>query len=346
MMVTLGILTNGGDGPGTNQAVASLTKSSLEGSVADSVVGIRDGWAGIYNENVMLLDALTVREYANSSGTFLGTSRLNPFNVKGEDKSGQLVVKMRDLGIDVLAVIGGDGSLKAAYELYKTRGIPLVGIPQTIDNDVLGTDYSLGFSSAVDEIQRYVNTARNTSKSMNIIHIIKTMGRNAGHLALHGGIATGVGIILIPEFAFRAEDVVDLLRKRRESGYNYDIVLVAENAKIKDRLNNESRDIELILAEEIENRTKYKVRNDSIGFIQRGAPTNSYDNEMGVKFGNAAAELIKNSQVGYMVALRKGLVSAVPLKRVTGGIRTVNLREDYDVMRLTAKSAGLGSPVY
>ena len=351
---TVGILTNGGDGPGGNAATYSVTKKSLEG-IADRVLGIRYGWMGLTYDNdrgIISLDELIVSEYKCESGTFLGTSRANPFNINGKDRSEELAAKIQNLGIDALVVIGGDGSLRAAHEMHMRWNVPIIGIPQSIDNDVYGTSYSIGTDSAADIIQWYVNAIIPTAKAMNAVHVIKTMGRNTGHLALHGGSRAGADIILIPEFPFESKRVADLLIEKRllmeirNEMSIYNIVLVAENA-IMDGNPAYPLEIEKLLAKKIEEYTKgeVKVRHDIIGFIQRGAPTNDYDIKRATRLGHAAVELIGKGQFGYMTGLTNDKVYPVPLEMVKKGTNRVNIHEQYDTVNLTANN-GLGLRAY
>lgn len=339
----IGILCNGGDAPGLNVVIKWGTKTLLEDKVASGVLGILEGYSGLIEVQTIPLDPVIVRKWDRDSGTNLGISRTNPFSINGQDRSKELIENMDSLSLEALIVLGGEGSLRAAVELRK-KGVPLVGIPKTIDNDVLGTDYTLGFDSAVNENKRVITNYRNSAGSHRAIQVVQLMGRNSGLLTLHSGIASNVVLMLIPEYPFTLDKVVGRLRERRAQGVKYDIVLVSEKARIEGEPEHE--EIGKYLAERIAELTGYKVRYDVVGMIQRGAPVTAFDAEVGRAFGIAAVELIRDRRFGQMVALKDGSVTSIPLDVVTEGIKKVNVPRDYNPNKLTAKKLGIGARLY
>jgi 6-phosphofructokinase len=246
MKMKIAILTGGGDCPGLNGAIKWVTKSALDPklvqkrSVAFEVVGIVEGWRGLVDINpddpkscdryLKHLDEETVRTWDRYGGTNLGTSRTNPFNPKN-DRSERLIENIKKLGIDVVAVLGGEDTLGVAYKLHKV-GVKTVGIPKTIDNDLTGTEYSLGYDTAVNVITEEIDRLRTTAGSHSRIFVVETMGRHAGWLALHGGECSGAYIILIPEHPFDIDEVCELLRERKGREIHYSIIVASEGAKL------------------------------------------------------------------------------------------------------------------
>lgn len=355
-LAKLGILTGGGDAPGLNSAIKWCVKHALDTGVSDDgVTGIKNGWKGLLDIDVTSFDKEKVRTYDRDGGTNLGSSRTDPFNVEGKDLSDKLITNIRRLKIDYVIAMGGEGTLRATYELYK-KGIKVVGIPKTIDKDVGGTDYTLGFASAVEGNKKLINTLRNPAGSHGLIYIVEVMGRNAGHLALHSGVGGGASIILIPEYPFSLEQVSERLKERRRNGARYDIVVVAEGAKTKEgREFYKSQTtvksgyksfggVGAYLSEEIQKLTNYEARCNVPGHTQRGAEPNFYDVLMGRNFGIHAVNLVKEGKFGYMVSLKEGKISHVPLEEITTGLNLVNVKEEYDTVKLNAKAVPLGFP--
>ena len=241
----IAVLTGGGDCPGLNGAIKWVTKSALDRKLAErrsvslEVVGITDGWKGLVEidpddprsceRHIRPLDEEIVRTWDRYGGTYLGTSRTNPFNPQN-DRSQKVIENIKKLGIDVVVAIGGEDTLSVAYKLHKL-GIKTVGIPKTIDNDLMATEYSLGFDTAVNVIMEEIDRLRTTAGSHGRIFVVETMGRHAGWLALHGGECSGAYIILIPEHPFDINRVCDLLRERKGREIQYSIIIVSEGAK-------------------------------------------------------------------------------------------------------------------
>lgn len=341
-MRRLGILTNGGDAPGINSAIKWITKKSLDDGVANEVIGIKDGYQGLIERDVIQLDEQRVRTWDREGGTKLGAERTNPFNIEGKDKTQELISSADRLGLDWLIVIGGDGSLSIAAKLYQIeRKLRIVGIPKTIDLDVEGTDYTLGLLTAVEENHEVINKLRNPAGSHKIIYVVEVMGRNAGHLALYSGMVGAAAIILIPEYQATINQVIDRLRERRNEGARYDIVVVAEGAKIGGIAEITTSTppkmyIGDLVADEIKRLTGYETRSNRPGHIQRGARPNSFDVLMGRMYGIHAVDLIKRAQYGHMVSRRNGAITEVPLEVVLKGPKLVDVHRQYDQPRLNA----------
>ena len=357
-MAKLGVLTSGGDAPGLNPAIKWVVKHSLDDRVADNVIGIKYGWKGILDAvDVVSLNEQTVRTWDRDGGTHLGSSRTNPFDSQGKDKSEQLLRNVDSLGIDFLIAMGGDDTLSVAAKLHQ-KGVKIVGIPKTIDGDVRGTDYSLGLASAVEKNRQVLNDLRNPAGSHGIIYIVEVMGRDTGHLALYSGIAGAAAIILIPEYPFALDHVALRSKERRKNGARYDIVVVSEGAKTKEgtEIGKEPTADDFghkllggigdYLAEQIQKLTGYETRGNRPGHVQRGAPPNFYDVIMGRLFGIGAVELIKDRRFGYMVSLKEGKISATPLEEATKGKKFVDVDRQYDTQKLNAKRSAFEFPLF
>ncbi len=346
---TLGVLTGGGDCPGLNPAIKAITKTAL--SVGMQVVGIRDGWKGLVGDDsqlVMALDVDVVRHIDRLGGTILGTSRTNPFKVEGGVE--KIRKRMTDLHLDALIAIGGEDTLGVAYKLFAEHQIPVVGVPKTIDRDLGGTEYTLGFESALQVITDSVDSLRSTAESHSRIFIVEIMGRHAGHLALRGGISAGASVILIPEVPFDVDHVCHLLTERRNRGLRYSIVFVAEGAQpIKGREILVSGETDAFghvrlggigewLASEINHRASLECRSVNLSHLQRGGKPVAYDRRLGFYFGAAAVDAVRMGKFGFMAALENGKVSLVPLKNAVGVLQTVNVEQSYDETNYWAKT--------
>ncbi|MFQ5692827.1 MAG: 6-phosphofructokinase [Nitrospinota bacterium] len=364
MVKRIGVLTGGGDAPGLNPAIKWVVRGAQVPSLVEErgeryeVWGIRYGWKGLVAEEfrpgpppedwVVPLDMKRVRTWDRDGGTHLASSRTNPYDPEN-DLSGLLLRNIEALGLDALIAMGGDDTQQVAFRLHR-EGVPVVGVPKTIDKDLRGTDYTLGFWSAVEENHRIINNLRNPAGSHEFIYIVETMGRHAGHLALESGRAAGAVMMLIPEYDFDLDHVCRILMKRKEEGARYDIVVVAEGAKPRGRreiTQDLSRDafghtrlggIGDLLAQEITRRTGLETRSCRPGHIQRGPRPNFYDVIMGRHFGLAAVELVARRHFGRMVALREGTVTSTPLEDVVDGLNRVDVKTQYDVEWLRASN--------
>ena len=363
----IAILTGGGDCPGLNGAVKWVTKTALDPLLAEArsvrfdVIGIREGWKGLVEvdpdspESVALhtmkLDEEVVRTWDRYGGTNLGTSRTNPFNPQ-RDVSDLVIRNIGRLGIDAIVAIGGEDTLGVAYKLHR-KGIRSVGIPKTIDGDLEGTDYSLGFDSAVNVIMEEIDRLRTTAGSHKRIFVVETMGRHAGWLALQGGECSGAYIILIPEYPFRMERICELLRQRRGREVQYSIIVVSEGARIEgdaEFCRNDKVDafghrtlggVAAYVAQEIEKTTGFETRYVTLSHLQRGGSPSARDRLMARWFGIAAVDLIINEDFGRMVSYLHGEITSVPMKEIINTLRLVDLDKYYDRERYNGKRSML-----
>jgi 6-phosphofructokinase 1 len=354
--IKIGILTGGGDCAGLNSAIKWITKTALDRQSAQErdfqyeVVGITDGWKGLsftnkeeLEDNVITLTEDIVRTWDRFGGTYLGTSRFNPYNTKN-NTSKTTLANIQNLGIDVLVAIGGDDTLSVAAKLHKD-GVPVVGIPKTIDKDLWGTDYTLGFETAVEVITDIVDKLRTTAGSHSRVFVIETMGRSAGWLALKSGESSGAFIILIPEYDFDMNRINELILEGRKGGARYDIVIVSEGAKLQggsvvardkkyDAFGHETLGgIGEYVASEITRGTNIETRCVVLSHIQRGGTPCSYDRRMGRYFGIAAVNLIDKKQWGQLVCSKDGKISSIPIVNVLGHLSLVDVPTMYDTIR-------------
>lgn len=358
----IGILTGGGDCAGLNPAIKWVVKTALDDRLQRSrkiqyeVIGIRDGWKGLikpdgdedfpYSRIVTLTEEM-VRTWDRYGGTGLGTSRTNPFDPKN-DRSEIVLENISRFHIDYLIAIGGEDTLGVANKLYR-KGIKVVGIPKTIDKDLSGTDYTLGFETAVNVITEEIDRLRTTAGSHRRIFVVETMGRHAGWLALEGGESSGAYIILIPEFDFELEKVCNLVFEGRKKGARYDIIVVAEGAKpvgLQEISKNNEVDsfghktlggIGEFLAKEISRMTKIETRSISLSHLQRGGAPCAYDRRMGRYFGIAAVDLIVMEDFGKMVSYRNGKITSVPIEEAVGKLNLVDVKTQYDTERYNGR---------
>jgi len=363
MKLKMAILTGGGDCPGLNGAIKSVVKSALDPRlvakrcVSFDVFGVTEGWRGLVEVDpddpqsreryLKHLDEEIVRTWDRYGGTNLGTSRTNPFNPQN-DRSAALIANIKKLGIDVLVVIGGEDTLGVAYNLHKL-GIRTVGIPKTIDNDLTGTEYSLGFDTAINVITEEIDRLRTTAGSHSRIFVVETMGRHAGWLALRGGECSGAYVILIPEHPFDMKRVCELLRERRGREINYSILVVSEGAKPQGRqafLKDSKLDdfghptlggIAGYVADEIEKKTGFEARHIILSHLQRGGAPSAHDRLMARWFGIAAVDMIVNEDYGRMASLVHGEITSVPLKEIVHKLNLVDVKKYYDTERYNGR---------
>jgi len=357
----IGILTGGGDCAGLNPAMKWVVKTAMdkhfqaERGVEYEVWGIRDGWKGLVEvepettlgEWLMPLTPEIVRTWDRYGGTMLGTSRTNPYNLKN-DQSKRVLYNIQKLGLNVLIAVGGDDTLSVALKLAK-EGVNVVGIPKTIDKDLIETDYTLGFETALSVITEEIDRLRTTAGSHKRIFVVETMGRNAGWLALEGGESSGAFIILIPEYDFSVEKVNELIIEGRKEGSRYEIVVVAEGAKpagLAEFVQEERVDsfghkalggIGDYLAGEIGKGTGFECRSIALSHLQRGGAPCAFDRRMGRYFGIAAVDLIVMKDYGKMVSYKNGRITSVPLEKVIGKMNIVDVKTMYDTERYSGR---------
>lgn len=360
----IGVLTSGGDCAGLNPAVKSVVLAATDDRVPRDegikfeVLGIRDGWRGLLNaeasgpkfdQNIWPLDAKVVDNWDRCGGTFLGTSRTNPFDPKN-DRSKIAVDGIHKLGLDVLVAIGGDDTIGAAIKLSQL-GINVVGIPKTIDKDLPETEYSLGYETALNVIVEEIDRLRTTASSHHRVFVVEIMGRTAGWLALEGGEAANADMILIPEYEFSLERVNDLVMEKSKSGAVYQMIACSEGAKPSgggEFFKSDAVDsfghkilggIGEWLASEINKHTKIETRSVVLSHLQRGGIPCAYDRRMGRYFGIAAVGLILKKDFGKLVCLKNGRISSVPFEKVQGRLSLVDPKTQYDTERYNGRRA-------
>ncbi|MDD5126990.1 MAG: ATP-dependent 6-phosphofructokinase [Dehalococcoidales bacterium] len=359
----IGILTGGGDCAGLNPAIKWAVKTALDRRLTQEcgtefeVIGIRNGWQGLITvdpskmENgkyTVTLNEAMVRTWDRLGGTYLGSSRTNPYNPEN-DCSRLVMDNIAKLGLEALICIGGEDTLGVAYKLGQA-GVNVVGIPKTIDKDLSGTEYTLGFETALNVITNAVDSLRTTAGSHERIFVIETMGRHAGWLALEGGESSGAFIILIPECDFSMNKVNDLVLEGRSLGARYDIILVAEGAKPvggTEILKDEAPDsfghkylggIGEYVARGIRKGTGLETRSLTLGHLQRGGDPCAYDRRMGRYFGIAAVDLVVARDYGKMVSMKNGEITTVPIKEALKP-SLVNIKTQYDTERYSGRRA-------
>jgi len=335
----IGILTGGGDCPGLNAVIRGVVRKSL--LLGYEVYGLKNGWKGLLEKDFYKLNHKAISGILHRGGTILGTSRTNLYE-EGKNYYQQAIQNFKELEFDALIAIGGEDTLGVAAKLYKD-GINVVGVPKTIDNDLSGTDYTFGFDTAVNIATEAIDRLHTTAESHNRVIVVEVMGRHAGWIALHSGLAGGADVTLIPEKPFKLNEVCDLLTARHGRGKSFSIVVIAEGAKIhtedgsdKDgsfvlqKLEKDSfghvalGGIGNIVAEEIGRRTGYETRAVVLGHIQRGGTPTAYDRVLGSRFGVKAAELVHNRDFGKMTSLQGSHIVAVSLDEAVGTLKTVD----------------------
>ena len=343
-MRRIALLTGGGDCPGINAVIRAVTKKAIL-EYGMEVLGIEDGYHGIIHNRYRKLEFDDVSGILTLGGTILGTSKTaNPYRYavkKGKkldfkDMSATAVENVKNLDIDCLVCIGGDGTLNIAHHLFKD-GILIVGVPKTIDNDLRGTDITFGFDSAVYIATEGIDRIHTTAQSHHRVMIVEVMGHHAGWIALHSGIAGGGDIILIPEIPYEVDIIAEKVKERNRKGKRFSIVVVAEGAKPKggdiviQRIVKESSDpirlggIGFVLGEQIEKVTGIETRTVVMGHLQRGGTPTPFDRVLATRLGSKAVDMVASKKCGYMVGVKGDSLAEVPLEEVAKGPRTVPL---------------------
>jgi 6-phosphofructokinase 1 len=327
------ILTGGGDCPGLNAVIRAVVRRGEQHGM--EFVGVRDGWKGLVEGNHHRLDRRAVSGILHLGGTILGTSRTNPFKREGGAEA--VMATLERSGIGAVVAVGGEDTLGVARRFHD-RGLRIVGVPKTIDNDLSGTDYTFGFDTAVTIATEAIDRLHTTAEAHSRVIVCEVMGRHAGHIALHSGLAGGADYILVPERPVDLEDVARNILKRHQAGKRFSIVVVAEGAQIQkgeDTAQTDELDefghvrlggIGAYIAKEVERRTKVEARVTVLGHIQRGGSPTPRDRVLGTRYGVFAADLVRDGRWGMMAALHGDEIVAVSLEEATRQLHLIDPR--------------------
>jgi phosphofructokinase-like protein len=345
----IGIATGGGDAPGLNAVIRAATKAAIL-KYGWKVIGIPDGFDGlIWPEKSFELTLKEISGILPRGGTILGTTnRGDPFHYKtiengkeiSRDISGQVIANAAKLGIDATITIGGDGSQKIGYELFQ-KGMKIVGVPKTIDNDLSATEVTFGFDTALHTVTDAIDKIHTTAASHHRVMVVEVMGRDCGWIALEAGIAGGAHVILIPEIPFTIEHVCRHIAAREKAGKHFTIVVLAEGVKLPPELkeNRRASSIGTLIGNAIARGSGREVRISVLGHIQRGGTPSPFDRILATRFGVAAVDLIATGGFGLMVALQGGSIVSVDVAHAIGHLKAVN--PDGEIVR-TARAIGIG----
>lgn len=342
---SIAVMTGGGDCPGLNAVIRAVVKTAIN-RYGLEVWGIQDGYLGLIENRMDRLDFNDVSNILTVGGTILGTSNVaNPFRfavqsgnqMQYQDVSKDCIRVLAERGIDALVCIGGDGTMATAAQ-FAQQGLTVMGVPKTIDNDLYGTDVTFGFDTAVTTATEAIDKVHTTASSHHRVMIVEVMGRYAGWIALHAGVAGGADIILIPELPYERDKICACVLARSRRGKRFSIIVAAEGAKAKDgemvvskRIAGSPDPIRLggissRLADEIAECTGLECRAVILGHIQRGGTPTPYDRALATNFGHTALELLLKGRQNHLVVLKNGQLSSIPLRQVAGRIKTVPRR--------------------
>ncbi len=333
----VGVLTGGGDCPGLNAVIRAVTKSLILQCDAD-VIGFEDGFLGLIERRMRPLAYRDVSGILTSGGTILGTSnKANPFSYFKQDQadvSDEVVQFCEESGINVIVAIGGDGTMSISHGLQE-KGLNIVGVPKTIDNDLMHTDRTFGFETAVTIATDAIDRLHTTAQSHNRVMILETMGRYAGWIALYAGVAGGADVILLPEFDYEIEEVARICSDREKGGQRFTIIVISEGAKpsggalsVRQRILDSPDPIRLggigtVLEQQLRERLNSEVRTAVLGHIQRGGTPTPFDRNLATVFGSYAAAMAANKNYGRMVCLQENRLTSVALSEVANKVRKV-----------------------
>jgi ATP-dependent phosphofructokinase / diphosphate-dependent phosphofructokinase len=338
--VRVGILTGGGDCPGLNAVIRAIVRKGEQG-YGDELIGFLDAWDGVMHRRTMHLDVSSLRGMLPKGGTLLGTRRGSPYD--HADGPQRVVDTFRDMGLDGLIVIGGNGSLSVACQMHTDFGLPIIGVPKTIDNDVVGTDLTFGFTTAVQIATDAIDRLHTTAESHDRVMVVEVMGRHAGWIATHAGIAGGATVILIPEMPFDIDEVCTILRQRHDRGRYASIVVVAEGAEpmagtlpTNEKMYDQFGHVRLggvaeTIAHAIEDRTGFEARVVMLGHIQRGGTPTAFDRVLATRYGVEAIDAVHLGEWGKMTALQGDHIVMVPLAETVGRTRPVDIHLYRDI---------------
>ncbi len=340
----IGILTGGGDCPGLNAVIRAVVRKA-HGVLGHEVLGFYDAWDGVLERRYEVLDISSVRGILPRGGTILGTRRGSPLD--HPDGVERTRTAIDELNLDALIVVGGNGSLTVGSILADDHGLPIVGVPKTIDNDVVGTDATFGFNTAVQIATDAIDRLHTTAESHDRVMIVEVMGRDAGWIAMNAGIAGGATAIVVPEVPFDVADVAATVARRHHRGRYASVLVVAEGAKPRpgtmqmptvplDSLGREiygnvAHSVAYAMAPEIARLTGYEARVVQLGHVQRGGTPNAYDRVLSTRFGLAAVDAVVDRAWGDMVVLRSGRIERARMALTRGRSRTIDLEVFSDV---------------
>jgi 6-phosphofructokinase 1 len=304
----IAVLTSGGDSPGMNTALRAVVRTCAYKNI--DCVGVSRGYQGLINDDIKTLKTRSVRGIINRGGTMLYSARSDEFKTKeGREKAFSNIKKH---GIDALVVIGGDGSFTGGLIFQKEFGIPVIGIPGTIDNDLYGTSHTLGYDTALNTVMDAIDKIRDTAISHDRLFFVEVMGRDAGHIALNSGIAIGAQEILIPEQNIGIEGLINSLKDSKKNGKTSSIVVVAEGDKTGKNVFDLARQVE-------EEFPKYEIRVSVLGHMQRGGSPSCFDRVLGTKMGVRAVESLIDGDSGKMIGIDNGKIVSTSLKKAIKG---------------------------
>jgi ATP-dependent phosphofructokinase / diphosphate-dependent phosphofructokinase len=332
--VRVGLLTGGGDCPGLNAVIRAIVRKG-ERIYGDELIGFRDAWEGVLERRTIPLSIESMRGTLPRGGTVLGTKRGSPYDTP----TGVQEVKatLAELAVDALVVIGGNGSLSIACRLHQDESLPVVGVPKTIDNDIVGTDVTFGFNTAVQIATDAIDRLHTTAESHDRVMVVEVMGRHSGWIAAYAGIAGGAAAVVIPEIPFDIDEVCSRILRRHEGGRFASIIVVAEGAELvpgtldaPERAYDKFGHVRLggvsnLIAEEIGRRTGFETRVVMLGHVQRGGTPTAYDRVLSTRFGLAAIDLVHAEGWGQMVVARGSDIVPAPLDMMIGKSRPVDL---------------------
>lgn len=355
----IALLTGGGDCPGLNAVIRAVTKTAIL-QYGYEVIGYRFGYRGLYNNEYIKLDINTVDNILHKGGTILWSSNKdNLFNYTVEENGKEIkkdvsdvaIKNLKEENVDAIVIVGGDGTLTSARD-FARKGVNVVGVPKTIDNDLGSTDFTFGFNTAIGIVTECLDRLHTTAESHHRILIAEVMGRNAGWIALHAGIAGDAHVILIPEIPYNVDKIVEKIQERKAQGYKYTLIVVSEGAKsitgetVVAKVVKDSPDpirfggVANKIAHDLEERIKdQEIRTAILGHIQRGGNTSTYDRILSTRYGAAAAKLIYDGKFGNMVCLKGDEISYVPLEEVIGKEKYVD--PNHELVELS-KRMGIG----
>ncbi len=336
----IGILTGGGDCPGLNPVIRAVVRKALTFGI--EVVGIKDGWKGLIEKQTIPLDLQSVSGILHRGGTILNTSRTNPYKNPAHVEA--VKTNVRGLKLDALVAVGGEDTLGVASKLVK-EGVPVVGVPKTIDNDLSQTDYTFGFDTAVNIAMECIDRLHTTAESHHRIMVAEVMGRHAGWIAVHAGIAGGADFILVPEIPIDLGEVCEAIKKRHARGKTFSIIVIAEGAEFKSgEITTPAKKLDAfghvrlggvgeLLADMIEKKTGFETRVTVLGHIQRGGSPTAFDRVLGTRFGVKAVELVVKGEFGKMVSLQGNEIVSVPIEEAVKELKTLDMGL-YDIAKI------------